>query len=190
MRCLFLSPQNRQWMGTMTNQYNGLTAARRLNSETAKGPGPGDLVVNVIFTDPQGTALALETAGSLACSLGASIQLLAAHPVPYRLPLDEPQVSVRFAERLLSDLVAGLDQDGFETSARLYLCRNRHETLMQILRPNSLVVIGGRRRWWPTTASRMARALRSKGHQVVFIASGVELRRNCDENKSSGPAGR
>jgi hypothetical protein len=169
MRCLFLSPQNRQWMGTMTNQYKGLTAARRVNSETAEGPGPRDLVVNVIFTDPEGTALALETAGSLAGSLGASIQLLAAQAVPYRLPLDEPQVSVRFAERLLSDLVDGLDQDAFETSARLYLCRNRLETLMRVLRPNSLVVIGGRKRWWPTAASRMARALRSKGHQVVFI---------------------
>src|ERR1700737_4982392 len=139
MRCLFLSPQNQQWIGTMTNQYNGLTAARWVNSETAEGPGPGHLVVNVIFTDPQGTALALETAGSLASSLGASIQLLAAQAVPYRLPLDEPQVSIRFAERILSELVGGLDQDAFETSARLYLCRNGLETLMQVLQPNSLV---------------------------------------------------
>lgn len=169
MHCLFLSPQNQRWMGTMRNQYNGLTAERWVNSETAEGPGPGDLVVNVIFTDPQRTALALETAGSLAGSIGARIQLLAAQAVPYRLPLDEPQVSVRFAERLLSDLVGGLEQAGFETSARLYLCRDRLETLMQVLRPNSLVVIGGRNRWWPTAASRMARALRSKGHQVVFI---------------------
>ena len=38
-----------------------------------------------------------------------------------------------------------------ETIVRLYLCRDRFETLQAVLRPRSLVVIGGRRRWWPTS---------------------------------------
>jgi hypothetical protein len=153
----------------MRNQYSALTAEGPVNSEPTQASGAGHLVVNVIFTDREGTARALKAADSLAASLGASIKLLAAQAVPFRLNLDEPQVSVDFTERLLSDLVGGLDQNGVEINPRLYLCRNPFETINQVLRPDSLVVIGGRKRWWPTAASRMARALRSRGHQVFWI---------------------
>src|ERR1017187_7688461 len=86
-----------------------------------------------------------------------------------RNPLDKPPVSVRFTERLLSDLVCRLELDAFEPSVHLYLCRDQVETLLQVLSPNSLVVIGGRKHWWPTAERRVAKALRSKGHRVVFI---------------------
>lgn len=161
----------------MRNQYSTLTADGSLNSGATEGTGAGRLVVNVIFTDREGTALALETAGSLASCVGATVQLLAAQAVSFHLRLDEPQVSVSFTERLLSDLVGGLDHDGVEVKPRLYLCRNPLEAIKQVLRPNSIVVIGGRKHWWPTTASRMARALRSKGHQVFWteLPSGSTL---------------
>jgi hypothetical protein len=137
--------------------------------ETTEGLGPKRLEVNVIFTDPQATAVALKTAGSLARDLGACIRVRAAIGVPYEFPLDKPQVSVGFIEELLSNLVHRLELDTFEPIVHLYLCRNRSETLLQVLSPNSLVVIGGRKHWWPTAERRMARSLRSKGHRVVFI---------------------
>jgi len=31
------------------------------------------------------------------------------------------------------------------------------------------VVVGGRRRWWPTTASRLCRLLEARGHYVLFV---------------------
>ena len=74
--------------------------------ETPEGPGSGRLEVNVIFTDPQATMAALETAGSLARDLGACIQVRAAIAVPYTLPVDKPQVSVEFIENLLCGLVS------------------------------------------------------------------------------------
>ena len=156
----------------MKDQFNSaITKPARpsVSWETAEGLGPGRLEVNVIFTDPQATVAALKTAGSLARDLGACIRVRAAIAVPYALPLDKPPVSVGFTERLLSDLVCRLELDAFEPSVHLYLCRDQVETLLQVLRPNSLVVIGGRKHWWPTAESRMARALRSKGHRVVFI---------------------
>ena len=153
----------------MRNQYSAITAEGPVNSGSIEGTGAGHLVVNVIFTDRDGTARALEAADSLAASLGATIQLLAAQTVPFRLQLDEPLVSVDFTERLLSDLAGRSDQDSLQINPHLYLCRSPLETLKQVLRPNSLVMIGGRKRWWPTAASRMARALRSKGHQVFWI---------------------
>src|SRR5579862_541335 len=156
-------------MGAMRNQCSAITVEGAVNSEPTEASGAGHLVVNVIFTDREETARALEAAGSLAASLGASIKLLAAQAVPFRLRLDEPQVSVDFTERLLSDLAGGLDQDGVEINPRLYLCRNALETIMRVLPPNSLVVIGGRKSWWPSAASRMARVFRSEGHHVLWI---------------------
>jgi hypothetical protein len=172
MRCLSPLLHNPQWMGTMKELLNSAIAMPARPSviwETAEGFGPRRLEVNVIFTDPHATAAALKTAGSLARDLGASIRVRATIAVPYALPLDKPPVSVRFTERLLSDLVCRLELDTFEPSVHLYLCRDQLETLLGVLVPNSLVVIGGRKHWWPTAERRMARALRSKGHRVVFI---------------------
>jgi acetyl esterase/lipase len=55
-----------------------------------------------------------------------------------------------------------------ETTVRLYLCRDQMETLAAVLEPHSLIVLGGRRRWWPTQEERLARKLRRAGHEVVF----------------------
>ena len=137
--------------------------------DTAEGLGPGQPEVNVIFTDPQATVVALKTAGSLARDLGAFIRLRAAIAVPYALPPDAPLVSVPFTERLLSDLVCRPELNTFDPSAHLYLCRDQVDTLLRVLRPNSLVVVCGRKRWWPTPERRKVKALRSKGHQVVFV---------------------
>ena len=172
MRCLSPSLHNSQWMSAMKNQSNTAIAKPARPSaiwDTAEGLRPKRLEVNVIFTDPQATVAALKTAGSLARDLGACIRVRAAIAVPYALPLDKPPVSAGFIEELLSDLVCRLELDAFEPSVHLYLCRDQVETLLQVLSPNSLVVIGGRKHWWPTAERRMARALRSKGHRIVFI---------------------
>src|ERR1035437_8457145 len=159
-------------MGVMKDQSNSAIAKPARPSvswETAEGLGSGRHEVNVIFTDPQATAAALKTAGSLARDLGACIRVRAAIAVPYALPLDKTLVSAGFIEEILSDLVCRLELDVFEPSVHLYLCRDQVETLLQVLSPNSLVVIGGRKHWWPTAERRVAKALRSKGHRVVFI---------------------
>jgi len=138
----------------------------------AEEQGLGHLEVNVIFTDLAATAVALQYAASLARNLSGSIRLRAPFVVPPRLSLDESPISARFMERTLADLVCPLQQDAAEVAVHLYLCRDRLETLLQVLSLDSLVVIGGRRRCWPTEESRMAKALRSKGHRVVFVPVG------------------
>jgi hypothetical protein len=56
------------------------------------------------------------------------------------------------------------------TTVRLFLCRDRDETLAKVLGRHSLVVLGGTRKWWRFTAEkRLARKLRRAGHKVVFI---------------------
>lgn len=131
----------------------------------------GPLEVNVIFTDQASTAAAVAVAQSLARDLGARIHLRFAVEVPFQLPLESPGVSVSFLQERLSKVLADLEKDAFDPRAHLYLCRDRVRALQQALQPNSLVVIGGRKHWWPTPERRIARALRAKGHRVIHVDS-------------------
>jgi hypothetical protein len=140
-----------------------------LTWETAKTSDFDQLEVNVVFTDEGATAAALKSAESLANGLGACIRLRAAIVVPFRLSLDQPPVSVRFMEQLLCKLVDQREGKGPELSVHLYVCRDQIETMLLVLRPNSLVVIGDRKRWWPTAMSRIAGILRAEGHRVVVV---------------------
>jgi hypothetical protein len=154
-----------QYHETLTNSPSKIT--RTAAPKFASGP----LAVNVIFTDVQSTAAALKFAQSFARELGARISLRAAIAVPFQLPLDRPQISVAFLQDAMRELVAQLKSETFDPTIHLYLCRDRVWALSQVLKPNSLVVIAGRKRWWPTAETRMARALRAKGHRVVFVDS-------------------
>jgi hypothetical protein len=154
-----------QYHETLTNSPSKIT--RTAAPKFASGP----LAVNVIFTDVQSTAAALKFAQSFARELGASISLRAAVAVPFQLPLDQPQISVAFLQDAMRELVAQLKSETFDPTIHLYLCRDRVWALSQVLKPNSLVVIAGRKRWWPTAETRMARALRAKGHRVIFVDS-------------------
>ena len=123
------------------------------------------LNISVIYTGVESTLAALKHAGELASSLGARITLVATQLVPYPLPLRSPAVSPDFNEQRFR-VIAG--QSRVETNVMVYLCRDRVETLKDILRPRSLVVIGGSKGWWPTHEQRLASKLRRAGHEVVF----------------------
>jgi len=142
---------------------------RLLGTEECQTEDSLPLEVNVIHTDPRETASALGFATRMAHNLGACIRIRAAVPVPLQLQLDQSLISVQFMERLLCDLARRFGAGVDEKTVQVYLCRDRIETLLRILRPHSVVVIAGRRRWWQTPASRLAQALRDNGHDVVFV---------------------
>ena len=154
-----------------TSLVGGMAAqsSRSLVSRDATDHEPKRLEVNLVFTDAQTTAGAVATVESLAQDLGACIRLRAPVVVPRQLPLDESPVSVGFVEGCLADLASRLEDDGFESTAHVYLCRDQTEALLQVLRPNSLLVVGGQSRWWPTRLGRLVKVLRSQGHRVVFV---------------------
>jgi hypothetical protein len=158
----------------MSNRYHETltnSPSKAITRTAAPRFASGPLAVNVIFTDVQSTAAALKFAQSFARELGARISLRAAIAVPFQLPLDRPQISVAFLQESMRKLVSQLEKDAFEPTVHLYFCRDRVRALSQVLRPNSVVVIAGRRRWWPTAETRMARALRAEGHRVIFVDS-------------------
>jgi hypothetical protein len=160
----------------MSSRYHQTTTnlpGKAVAQESTPGFAAGPLEVNVIFTDVQSTAAALKFAQFFARELGAHISLRAAVAVAFQLPLDQPQISVAFLQDAMRELVAQLKSETFDPTIHLYLCRDRVWALSQVLKPNSLVVIGGRKRWWPTAETRMARALQDKGYRVVFVDSRV-----------------
>jgi hypothetical protein len=154
--------------------------------QTPGEQGSSRLEINLIFTDQQATLFALEAVESLSRDLGACIRLRATTVVPYALPVDEPPVSVVFLESSLFDLISRLERDGFEATAHLYFCRDREKALLQVLAPNALVVIGAKKRWWPTDASRLVKTLRSAGRRVVFVDSTRRTNRRSAEGKQAG----
>jgi hypothetical protein len=124
------------------------------------------LEIAVVFTSVESTLSALKAAGALADRLSARITLVVPQIVPYPLPLTNPPVLPDFNERRFRVIVG---QSRVETAVRVYLCRDRLETLETVLKPHSLVVIGGRKRWWwPTREEMLAKSLRRSGHEVIF----------------------
>ena len=123
------------------------------------------LNISVVFTSVKATLAALKDAGGLADRLGARITLLVPQIVPYPLPLTSPPVLIDWNERRFRTIA---EESPVETRVNIYLCRDALETLKGALRPHSIVVLGGCKRWWPTRESRLARALRRAGHEVIF----------------------
>jgi len=123
------------------------------------------LNVAVIFTSVEATLAALKQAAELACPFNASLTLIVAQVVPYPLPLTSPPVLLDFSERRFRVIA---DRSQVETTVRIYLCRDQDVMLRGILKPHSLVVIGGTKRWWPTPERRLARKLRRAGHEVIL----------------------
>ena len=128
------------------------------------------LDLKVIFTDLRRTAAALAAARTMARGLSAHITLLAAQVVPYPLPLAAPDVPVEFTERMLNSIVVE------DTAIEIYLCRDREETIRRALPPDSLVIVGARRRrWWtcwlPSPDRSLARMLQRDGRRVVVVAA-------------------
>ncbi|MGB7590527.1 MAG: hypothetical protein WCD04_04220 [Terriglobia bacterium] len=138
---------------------------------TANIPAAADahpeLEIFVIFTDHSGTLAALRMADRLGEQLDARLRLLMLHEVPYALPLTRPAVNVRFLEEQLRALASKIPVD---IAAHIYLCRDKRRTVRLILKPRSIVILGGRKRWWPVE-QKLARVLREDGHHVIFAES-------------------
>ncbi len=125
-----------------------------------------DLEVNVLFTTTQGTLSALRMAGKLAHDLGARIRVIVPQVVPFPLDLSHPPVKPEFTARRVCTMVS---RHAIETEIQVCLCRDKLDAPFAVLKPNSIVVVGGRKRFWRTEETRMADSIRRRVHQVVFI---------------------
>jgi len=127
------------------------------------------LSVTVVFTTVPATLVALRRGAQLAHDLGAQIRILVPHVVPYPLPIDRSQADPEFkVRRFRTTSVDG----AVKTQIDVRLCRDPRKAVMQTLCPQSVVLIGGRKRWWPTRETRLAKLLSIAGHHVIFVPQG------------------
>ena len=124
-----------------------------------------ELHVGVVFTNFEDTKAALKVAANLCAGLQADIDLVVPEIVPYPLPLVRPAVPPGFTLRRLMELAREAE---VQPSIHVYLCRDKVQTLLQVLEPHSVVILGSRKRWFPTKSIFLARALRKKGHHVIL----------------------
>src|SRR5262245_15528857 len=108
-----------------------------------------------MVTTEQGTLAALKTAGDLARDLGLQLVLVSITVVPCHFPTEAPPVTIRFLEQRGITWIAMSGVEAEHARLQIYLCRDRKQCLQQVLAPNSLVVIGGRRRWWAAREQKM-----------------------------------
>jgi hypothetical protein len=124
------------------------------------------LPVFVVFTSIDRTLKALEKACELAMPLQTRIEILAVQTVPFALPLDDPSVPFEFLVKRLGEMAARFPG---QIKISAYLCRDLLEALKRVLNRDCLVVLGVRKRWWPTSDERLARKLRDAGCHVILV---------------------
>ncbi len=124
------------------------------------------LSISVVFTTTGATLAALKHARELAHGLSAQIRILVPQVVPYALPLDRPPIDPAFRVR---PFCAAAEKESIDMRIEVRLCRDRRIAIAEALRPRSLVLMGGRNRWWPTRESSFARGLRRAGHHVIIV---------------------
>jgi hypothetical protein len=138
---------------------------------TEEGDGCG-LPIAVVYTTQDGTLAALKTAAALARDLNPRLGLIVTEVVPFRLPIDQPRVSVDFLKKRQDELVSEAGLTGDEIRVQICVCRDTKETLGRLLIAPSLVVLGGRRGLWPSRERRLETFLSRLGHHVVFVDAG------------------
>jgi nucleotide-binding universal stress UspA family protein len=122
--------------------------------------------VFVLFTSTDRTLKALEKACELAQSLGCPVLVVAAVPVPFPLPLEDPPVPFDFIIRRFREQISRFPA---MISIVAYLCRDRLTALKGILAHNAPIVIGVSKRWWPTRDERLAKKLIRAGYAVLLV---------------------
>jgi len=124
---------------------------------------PPALSVTVLYTSVHPTLSALRRAASLARDLGATIRILNVRAVPYPLPLNKPPADRETVARNIRTLA-----DGQSIPTHIEICYGRDilDALLQSLSPSSIVLIGVKRKWWPSKERRWAKQLSRRGHHV------------------------
>jgi tRNA 2-selenouridine synthase SelU len=89
-----------------------------------------------------------------------------AREVSYAVPLESSPVLVEFQEAHLRKIAEAY---GGDIRVDVLICRNAEDAFLQYLLPHSLIVVGTRKRWWPTREERLARRLQNSGHAVLLI---------------------
>lgn len=124
--------------------------------------------IYVVFTTVDETLAAARAAHALGQAMAAPLTLIVLRPSARPLSmksLTEP------TSLEVEALAANLNAEGIDVRVRSYIYRDEQRAIPMAFKRRSLIVIAGRRHWWPTQADRWRRKLEAAGHFVVFVGS-------------------
>ena len=125
----------------------------------------GALWVVIPYTSPELTGAALRHAG--ACTdLNVHVSIVDIQVVPLPCALDHPPDDKEFSRQRLCDLLA---QSGLPGRADVLYARDWLVGFCRVLHAQSLVMLGGKKGWWPTREDKLARGLLKAGHHVMLL---------------------
>jgi hypothetical protein len=122
--------------------------------------------VYVLFTSIDETLHAVRVARRLARATRGGVTVVHFRPVGFAAPLEEP---AGLSPLETDAFKARLEAEDGDLRIRVCLCRDARQAIQSLIPAQSLVVIGGRRRWWSTPSERWRRTLEARGHAVVFV---------------------
>jgi hypothetical protein len=123
-----------------------------------------DLVV--LPTDPVLTRTVLRRAVALTAGLQARISLVAVHSMTYPAPFRRATSAHAFLVDQLMELAGDC---ALPVNAQAVLARYCEDGFRFALRPESTVLVGTYRHFWPTSEERLARLLVSDGHKEALL---------------------
>jgi hypothetical protein len=133
-------------------------------TETARSTDSAEIAV--LYTGPDLTPCALRAAANLTKGLNFHLVLIAVHIVPFPVQL-EPLAAME--EHLQAELSKAAENSDLPVTARIAFARDLSEAFRQCVRPDSLVVIASRKRWWRTRPEKWARELARNGFRTALV---------------------
>ena len=130
--------------------------------------------VYVLFTNLEETLRAVRVAGRLASAIGGGVTVIHFRSIGFGAPLEHPAGLSPVETDAFRARLAAEDCDA---RVRVCLCRDTRQAIRSVIDGHSLVVIGGRRGWWPTPSNRWRRMLEEEGYVVVFANDAIGERR-------------
>jgi len=125
-----------------------------------------EMEVVVPYTDWSITKALLKRAATLTAGLQVRLNLVAVLAVPYPTNFPGPTAMHTHLVEQLEDLST---QCPLPVQAQVVLARSREEGFRYMLRPDSMVLVGARKRFWRTTEERLAKMLVADGHKVALV---------------------
>jgi hypothetical protein len=139
----------------------------RIDPGTLEAGGAGaEIEIVVPYTERTLTAAVLQRATVLTAGLTAAIRLVAVHAIPYPQPFHCPAA---LHAHLVEQLVDLASRCPLAVEPQVVLARYRDDGFRHVLKPASIVLVGSRKRFWPTREEKLARALAADGHQVALL---------------------
>jgi hypothetical protein len=124
---------------------------------------PLDIVVP--YTTAELTRLALMKAAELSLEVPSRIRIIRVQRVPFPLQLQDPPVAVGVLREQTEKVARGLRAAEID----IILARDAEETLLKAVTPNSIIVIAGYKRRWPTHEERLKKFFEHNGCRVAMI---------------------